>query len=98
LTKESLTLANASFKALGQVVWGLVSTPYRIFAHDIPEFRDAARERAEGKDRFWDVLFTGTSIMGDITALYGGYQLAGKTGIVNKIEGYNTIYPHRTIL
>ena len=40
----------------------------------------------EGKDRFWDVIFTGSNLAGDTTALYGGYQAAGKMNIVNKIN------------
>ena len=54
-----------------EIVKGLVTTPVRIFSSDIPEFVGAINERQNGQDRFWDVLFTGSNLSGDLIALYG---------------------------
>jgi len=86
LTKQNLTVATGTVVAAGMALWGVITTPIRIFIHDIPEFYQAGKERMEGKDRFWDVLFTATNFAGDVTALYGGYQVAGRMNIINKIN------------
>jgi hypothetical protein len=83
LAQESWELTKASFKAAGLTLWGIATTPVRIFTHDIPEFAKAISERQQGKDRAWDVLFTGTMLGGDLA---GTYALAKPTGIVNRIN------------
>ena len=57
-----------------------------------PSSLEAGKERMDGKDRFWDVLFTGSNLVGDVTALYGGYQAAGKLNLVNKINSIGADY------
>jgi len=83
LAKEGEALAGYSFLALGQLAWSVVSTPIRLITHDIPEFVRAIKERMEGKDRGWDIVFTGANLSGD---LIGTYALAKPTGIVDKVN------------
>jgi hypothetical protein len=61
----------AQAKAVALVAWGLVTTPYRLVTQSIPNFYRAVKERQEGKDRAWDVIFTGVMLEGDIAATYG---------------------------
>jgi hypothetical protein len=64
-------LSQVPGEVVKQVIIGIVTTPFRIFSSDIPEFTSAVTERFQGKDRTWDVLFTGANLSGDVTALYG---------------------------
>ncbi|MCP4525482.1 MAG: RHS repeat-associated core domain-containing protein [Aestuariibacter sp.] len=70
LAQENWEIAKAGGKAAGQLVWGAVTTPVRIFASDIPEFTGAVSERVQGQGREWDVLFTAATLAGDATSLY----------------------------
>ncbi len=83
LVKQNLEMAKYTAIATGMTVWGIVTTPVRIFTHDIPEFYNAGKERAEGKDRFWDVLLTGTNLAGDVSATYAMAKPFGLVDAVN---------------
>jgi hypothetical protein len=83
LAQESWELARASLKVTGLALWGIVTTPVRIFSQDIPQFSRAISERLQGRDRAWDVVFTGAMLEGDLAATYA---LARPTGIVNRLN------------
>lgn len=76
ITEGGNVLSRVPGEIVKQVGVGIVTTPVRIFSSDIPEFAGAVTERYQGKDRTWDVLFTGANLLGDVSALYG----LGKTG------------------
>jgi len=69
--RGALTISTVPTVVVTNIVIGVVTTPIRIFSKDIPEFVGAVDERRNGKDRFWDVLFTGANLSGDIVSLYG---------------------------
>ena len=75
--------AVASAKGVGIVAWGAITTPYRLITQSIPNFGRAVSERMQGKDRTWDVLFTGTMLEADIA---GTYAIAKPTGIVDRVN------------
>jgi|GEM_PF-3223801 len=77
ISAESKALADGVSEAVKMSVMGILTTPIRIFTHDIPEFYNAGKERMEGKDRFWDVLFTSTNLMGDVTGTYSTVKPIG---------------------
>ncbi|HEY2981129.1 MAG TPA: Ig-like domain repeat protein, partial [Anaerolineales bacterium] len=81
LVKQNLEMTKYTAIATGMAVWGIVTTPVRIFTHDIPEFYNAGKERMEGKDRFWDVLLTGTNLAGDVSATYA---IAKPVGLLDR--------------
>jgi hypothetical protein len=83
LAKQNLEVAKSELWFAGMMAWGAVTTPIRIFTHDIPEFINAGKERKEGKDRFWDVLFTSTNLMGDVAGTYGMTKPVGLVGNAN---------------
>jgi hypothetical protein len=87
LLKQDFVVSKYTALAIGMTAWGIVTTPIRIFAQDIPEFYKAGKERMQGKDRFWDVLFTSTNLMGDLGAIYGVAKPLGLVGLINKKLG-----------
>jgi len=87
LAQEHWGLAKTGAQAAGQFVWGAVTTPVRIFTTDIPEFAGAISERRQGLDRGWDIIFTGTMLAGDVTAMYGMCKMV--TSHSQKTYGYD---------
>jgi len=68
---------------VGMVALGIVTTPIRLVTHTVPNFTRAISERFEGKDRTWDVIFSGAMLEGDIAATYG---LGKITGVVDRVN------------
>jgi hypothetical protein len=73
-------LRDAASMQLG-MVWGIVTTPVRLVTRTIPAFATAVSERMQGRDRGWDVVFTGTMVEAD---LLGTYAVARPTGLVDR--------------
>jgi hypothetical protein len=63
------------------MVWGFVTTPLRLVTRSAPAFVTAVSERMRGRDRGWDVLFTGTMLEADVL---GSYYVAQPTGLVDR--------------
>ena len=91
LFQENIGLQGAGAQAALTFVWGVVTTPVRIFTTDIPEFAGAIGERSQGLDRGWDVIFTGTMFAGDVS---GTYALARPLGLVDRV---NALMPGETL-
>jgi hypothetical protein len=70
IAKESATIAGAFAYTGGTIAVGVVTTPIRIFKDDIPQFVGAVNERGTGKDRAWDVVYTGANLLGDVSGTY----------------------------
>ena len=88
LSTAGSTLMQVPYKVQGTIIYGFVTTPIRIFTTTIPEFVNAIQERGEGKDRAWDVLFTGANLEGDILSMYGLYKMtAPSTKTSSPVEG-----------
>lgn len=82
VVQEELELAKAGVQGIGLLIWGIVTTPFRL-PQDIGEFASAIDERGQGLDRGWDVIFTGTMLAGDVS---GTYALARPLGLVNRVN------------
>jgi hypothetical protein len=81
--QTSAATAVSTVKGIGIVAWGVVTTPYRLVTQSIPNFARAVSERQQGRDRTWDVLFSGAMLEGDIA---GTYAIARPTGIVDRMH------------
>jgi uncharacterized protein YukE len=85
LAQEDGALASGWFQAQGIVLVGIVTTPMRVLT-DIPQFGSAISERLQGKDRGWDVIFTGTMLAGDLSATYALAKPMGLVDSVNQLQ------------
>jgi RHS repeat-associated protein len=70
-------------KALGHFGLAVVLMPWNLATRSIPNFYRAISERAQGQDRFWDVILSGVMLEGDILGTYG---VAKGIGIVDRIN------------
>jgi hypothetical protein len=81
---ESFTATRKAVRdGVGMVAVGLVTTPIRLVTQSVPNFARAIKERFEGKDRTWDVIFSAAMLEGDIAATYG---LGKITGVVDRVN------------
>ena len=82
---STVELVKAWAQSQNAMAQGILMTPVRLFTETIPNFQQAWKERNEGKDRFWDTLFTGTMVVNDVAAVEGmGYGVGKATGIVDR--------------
>jgi hypothetical protein len=81
---ESLDASqDATVQGAGMVGAAIITTPYRLVTQSIPNFARSVRERLDGEDRFWDVIFTGVMLEGDIAGTYGLARAVGLTDRIN---------------